>query len=303
MTVLMVVAVVLAGLRLLVQLLVRPACTCGAVRRRGTAPLQLPRAGVGDRAGLQRGGQHRGDRAVAGRQRLPAARGDRRRRRVHRRHRGHRRAGCGLPGVCVVRQANAGKPAALNTGIALRPRRPPGAGRRRHRLRAGRDRPAGAAVRGPARRRGLRQHQGGQPARAARPLAAPGVRDRLQPRPADVRRAAGACRPCPARSARSAARRVRRRRRRVRRDARRGHRPHDGGHPGRLAGGVRAEPRSPGPRRRRAAAAVAAALPLVLRHDAGDVEAPPRAGASAARPAGWAGAGCATCCSSRCCCR
>ena len=69
-----------------------------------------------------------------------------------------------------------------------RPRRPAGPGRRGHRLRAGRGRPAGAAVRRPGRRRRQRQHQGGQPARPARPLAAPGVRDRLQPRPADVRR-------------------------------------------------------------------------------------------------------------------
>ena len=56
-------------------------------------------------------------------------------------------------------------------------------------------------------RRGLGQHQGRQPQRAARPLAAHRVRDRLQPRPPAVRRAAAACRPCRARSAPSGARR------------------------------------------------------------------------------------------------
>ena len=40
-----------------------------------------------------------------------------------------------------------------------------------------------------------------------------------------------------------------------------------------------------------AAPAVAAALPLVLRHHAGDVEAPPGARRARRRPAGWAGAG------------
>ena len=42
-----------------------------------------------------------------------------------------------------------------------------------------------------------------------------------------------------------------------------------------LAGRLRAEP-SPGPRRRRRCAALAAAVPLVLRDHAGDVEAPAR---------------------------
>ena len=40
-------------------------------RPRAAAALSVPRAGVGDRARLQRGGEHRGDRPVAGRQRLP----------------------------------------------------------------------------------------------------------------------------------------------------------------------------------------------------------------------------------------
>ena len=51
---------------------------------------------------------------------------------------------------------------------------------------------------------------------------------------------------------------------------------------------------SPGPRRPPRCAAVAAAVPLVLRHDAGDVEAPRRGGRSAGRPAGSAAAVCAT---------
>ena len=92
-------------------------------------------------------------------------------------------------------------------------------------------------LRRPGRRRGLRQHQGRQPARPARPLAAPGVRDRVQPRPADVRRR---CECMPTVPGAIGA---------FRREAlvdvggvsarhpRRGHRPHDGDHPGRLAGG------------------------------------------------------------------
>ena len=68
--------------------------------------------------------------------------------------------------------------------------RPPRPGRRRHGLRARRRPSAGRTVRRPGRRRRVRQHQGRQPARAARPLAAHRVRHRVQPGPAHVRRAA-----------------------------------------------------------------------------------------------------------------
>ncbi len=145
-----------------------------------------------------------------------------------------------------------------------------------------RDRALVAAVRRPDGRRGHRQHQGRQPARAARPLAAHRVRHRLQPRPPHVRRAPAACRPCPARSARSAARRST--------DV-------GGVSDDTLAedtdltmaicrAGWRVVYEPERPRLDRGAGrprpAVAAALPLVLRHHAGDVEAPPRRASSAA---------------------
>ena len=86
----------------------------------------------------------------------------------------------------------------------------------------------------------VRQHQGGQPRRAAGPLAAPGVRDRLQPGPADVRRGRLHADRARARSARSAARPSRDVGGVSGADPGRGHRLHHGGHPGRLAGRLRA---------------------------------------------------------------
>ena len=240
------------------------------------------RAGVGDRARLQR--EARTSRRPCARWSASdhPSRGHRRRRRLHRRHRRHRRGAAACPSVRVIRQANGGKPAALNTGIA----------HARHELIVMIDGdtvfepdtvgrlvqpfadPTVGAVAGNAKvanRRGL-----------IGALAAHRVRDGLQPRPPHVRRRCAACRPSRARSARSAARRCSRsagvsddtlaedtdltmaicRRR--------------------LAGGLRgARPRldrgagDAGP-------AVAPALPLELRDDAGDVEAPPR-GARAGR--------------------
>ena len=55
-------------------------------------------AGVGDRARVQRGSRHRRDRPIHDRQRLPGSRGDRGRRRLHRRDRGGG-AALGLEGV------------------------------------------------------------------------------------------------------------------------------------------------------------------------------------------------------------
>ena len=65
-----------------------------------------------------------------------------------------------------------------------------------------------------------------------------------------------------------------RRRRAERRHAGRGHRPDHGHLPVRLAGDLRAARRSPGPRLLQPAPAVAAAVPVVLRDHAVDVEAP-----------------------------
>ena len=97
----------------------------------------------------------------------------------------------------------------------------------RHRLRAADARAARAAAPlDPEVGGGLRQHEGRQPRAAARPLAAHRVRDGLQPRPAPVRRAASACRPFRARSARFRLRGARRRSAASPGDdARRGHRP------------------------------------------------------------------------------
>ena len=155
----------------------------------------------------------------------------------------------------------------------------------------------------PRRRRGLRQHQGRQPRRPARPLAAHRVRHRLQPRPPDVRRARVHADRARARSAPSAARRSRE----VggvsddtlaedtdltMASCRDGWRVVYAGDAQGLDRGAR-----------HARRAVAAAVPLVLRHDAGDVEAPRRVVAARrgrqARPARTA----LPARSSRCCCR
>ena len=150
----------------------------------------------------------------------------------------------------MISQANAGKPAALNRGIAARPARHPAswstATRCSRRTRVGR---LVQPFAGAGRRRGQRQHQGGQPARAARPLAAPRVRHGLQPRPADVRHArvhadrSGRDRRVPAGGAAPTSAGV------PRRDTGRGHRPDHGDHPVPAGGSSTSEAPWPGPRR------------------------------------------------------
>ena len=185
----------------------------------------------------------------------------------------------GLPQVRVVRQENAGKPAAINHGVRIARNEIVVLVDGDTRFEPGTVGHPGAAVRGLRGRRGVGQREGRQPARAARAVAAHRVRDGLQPRPAALRRAAvhadgagrdrGVPSPGPAR-----------RQRRQRRHPRRGHGRHRSRRPGRLEGRVRAGC----PRVDRGAgdlgAAVEAALPVVLRDPAGDVEAP----ASGARP-------------------
>ena len=112
-----------------------------------------------------------------------------------------------------------------------------------------------------------------------------------------------ACRPCPARSAPSGVTALRADRRAQRRDPGRGHRPDDGAVPRRVAGRLRGARARVDRGAGVAGRAVAAAVPLVLRHAAGDVEAPRRVGAARSGRASSAAAGWATCCSSRCCCR
>ncbi len=147
-------------------------------------------------------------------------------------------AGLDLPGVTLVRQENAGKPAALNAGIRAA----------RHDLIVlvdGDTRFEPDTVRAlvqpfadPARRRGLRQREGGQPPRAARPLAAHRVRHGLQPGPPPLRRVpvhahgSGRGRCLPPHDAG-------RRRWCQRRHAGGGHRPDGGRRPSRVEGGVR----------------------------------------------------------------
>ena len=113
------------------------------------------------------------------------ARDHRGRRRLERPHRADR-PGYARYGVRVIRQANSGKPAALNTGI----------GQRHCPILVLLDGdtvfepdaiPHWSPVRGPGGRRGLRQREGRQSPRAAGPLAAHRVRGRVQPRPAAVR--------------------------------------------------------------------------------------------------------------------
>ena len=98
----------------------------------------------------------------------------------------------------------------------------------------------------------------------------------------------------PGRDRRVPPRRADRGRRRQRRHPRRGHRHHDGHLPRRAGGSSTTSEPAPGPRHPRRSAAVAPALPLVLRHHAGDVEAPrrdlraaPRAGSAASACPTW----------------
>ncbi|EFF91321.1 group 2 family glycosyl transferase, partial [Streptomyces sp. e14] len=252
------------------------------------APPRLPlgRAGhrtrLGAGAGVQRGQVHRehgpfpyGERA--------SRRGAGHRRRLGRRHGGHRR-GPGparRTGGAPAQRGQARRPQPGHRPRLARPDRDDG---RRHRLRTlhrPRTRPA---LRRPEGRRRRRQRQGGQPRLAHRRLAAHRVRDGLQPRPPDVRRAALHA-DDPRRGRRVPALRPPGGRRHERGHPRRGHRHHHGDAPRRLARRLRGErPRlDRGPRVR--PAAVVPALPLVLRHHAGDLEAPRRpAGPRPLRP-------------------
>jgi peptidoglycan/xylan/chitin deacetylase (PgdA/CDA1 family) len=171
--------------------------------------------------------------------------------------------GLGFANVRVVRVPNGGKPAALNVGTAWA----------RADIIVMVD--GGPAGRRPAGRRGGRQREGRQPAEHRRALAAHRVRHRVQPRQADVRHPAVHAddprgdRRVPPRSPQG-------RGWRIARDPRRRHRPDDRDGSGRLAGRLRGE----GPGLDRGAlddpAALETAVPVELRHHAGDVEAPPR---------------------------
>ena len=260
----------------------RPAAAHGRVRtpaRPHPTPAGVGTAGDGAgldrRPGVQREGGHRGGDPLARRER-PPGRGHRRRRRVDRRHRRTSSRRSAAAASRVIRQENAGKPAALNTGIRAA----------RHDLivmvdgdtvlRAGHRRHARAAVRRPGGRRGLGN-------------AKVGNRRGLLGRWQHIEYVMGfnldrrlydvvECMPTVP-GAIGAFRRpaLARRRRRQRRHPRRGHRPHRW--PSCRAGwrvvyeeDARAWTEAPAT----LGAAVEAALPLVLRHAAGDVEAPAR---------------------------
>src|SRR5215218_2601566 len=257
-------------------------------RRRRALPTgtSQPPLGLDRGTGLQRGGGHRARGEVVRRERLPRAGGDRGGRRLRRRHggrgRGDRpRAGAGHP---PTQQREVGGAEPRHRGVAQRGHRD---GRRRYGLRDGLAASSGGAavsVRGGG---GVREHKGRQPPGAAGPLAAHRVRARLQPRPAAVRRAA-----LPAhragRDRRVPARRPGGCRRGPGRHAGRGHRPHARHRARRLGGRLRGGGPSLDRGARHAGGAVAAALPLVLRNDAGDLEAQGRdlaEGGEADRPA------------------
>ena len=185
-----------------------PGVTQRRVARRPPEPGFTPPVAV-DRPGLQRGGRNRARRALARGQRLPRLRGrsssttarptapprssrasalDRRPRRCARPNRG-----------------KAGRAQPRHRRGERRRRRH---GRCRHRFRAAtRSRRSSQPLARPEVGARLGQHEGRQPRRAARPLAAHRVRDGLQPRPPHLRRAAAACRPFRGRSAPSGARR------------------------------------------------------------------------------------------------
>src|SRR6266511_474225 len=145
-----------------------PAGRPGAVRPGARPPgpaagpraAALPGAGLGHRAGVQRGRQHRGDRALTGGQRLPPAGGDRRGRRVQRRHRRHRGAAAPARGVRhpAGQRRQAGR---AEHRHPVRPRRRARPGGRGHRLRARRRGRARPATGRPPGRGGVRQHEGG----------------------------------------------------------------------------------------------------------------------------------------------
>ena len=180
-----------------------------------------------------------------------------------------------IPYVRVISQPNSGKPGALNRGIAE--------ARSDILILVDGDTifqadtigrlVAPLASRG--RRRGQRQHQGRQPPRVPRRLAAPRVRHGIQPGPTPVRPA----RHDPHRAGRDRrlpAGRARRGGRGQHRHARRGHRPDNGPVPVALARRLRARRHRLDRGAVQPAPALAAALPVVLRHHAGHVEEPAR---------------------------
>ena len=245
----------------------RPAGTAQPTGATGGAP--SPRRG--HRARLQRGGRHRACRAIAPGGGLPGPARHRRRRRLHRRHGRDRGGDAGGAGAGhPPRQRRQGR--GPDDGRPAHGRRGGRHGGRRHRLRGGHHRPPRPAPGRPAGRRRGGQHEGRQPPRPARALAAHRVRHGLQPRPAHVRDAAVHA-DGPGCDRRVPPQHVRRGRRRVEPDPRRGHRPHPRhrapGSPGRLRRGRASLDRGALDAQR----ALASALPLVVRHDAGGLEA------------------------------
>ena len=254
----------------------------------GPARPRLPSRRLGGDPGLQRGGGHRRHHPVHGHQPLPwPDRGHRRRRRILRRHRGHRpqpaHPVCPRDQPAQLRQAGRAQP-----GNSRGAQRHPDPRRRRHHLPGRHHRPPGRAAGGRGRRRGQRQHQGRQPPRVPRRLAAPRVRHGIQPGPAAVRPA----RHDPHRAGRDRrlpAGRARRGGRGQHRHARRGHRPDHGPVPVALARRLRARRHRLDRGAVQPAPALAAALPVVLRHHAGHVEDTGARSSSAGHPAGSAG--------------
>ena len=113
--------------------------------------------------------------------------------------------GLGWPNVRVIRQANAGKPAALNAGIAAARHEIVVHDRRRHRLRAGHRGRAGRS-RSPTRRSARWPATRGSRTGTACSRGWQHIEyvDRVQHRPAGAGRPGASSRPCPARSAPSA---------------------------------------------------------------------------------------------------
>ncbi len=95
----------------------------------------------------------------------------------------------GEPRVRLLRQANAGKAAALNRALAASSGEVAGVSRRRHAVHPRHDRAAGASLRRPGGRRGGRQRQGRQPRQPVDALAGDRVHHQPEPRPPRLRAA------------------------------------------------------------------------------------------------------------------